>query len=268
MDQEMGMEGVKVDGEGTFEESVVIGTDEINPMASMVDDELPEDGVIDTSEAVEYSTPTPVEDEDEGFRKKLATMPEEEKAKLVKFLVGDKLTGSKSGKIETAAQIRQTIDKAAEPKIADQPVFITTPVLKDSASPGFNQSEVQDARKDGGDTEGGVARPATVRFSGPSSSVGDGYQTGSKTEKIDINKFEVSGFTVSFEPVQGAGMVNTNVNVFFDDVESAKVSVNGSVFLYPYKGSFKVARITSGAPTINHKERAIMQYLNGVWKTI
>jgi len=267
MDQEMGMEGLKVEGEGKFEESVVIGADETNPMAGMVD-ELPKDVVIDTSEAVEYATPEPVVDEDEEFIKKLSTMSKEEKAKLVKFLVGDKPVDSKSGKIDTEAQVAQMTDKVAAPKVAAQPVFITTPVLKDSANPGFNQSEIQDARNDGGDSEGGIARPATIRFSGPSSSDGDGYQIGSKNEKVDINKFEVSGFTVSLEPVQGAGMVNTSVNVFFDDIESAKISVNGSVFLYPYKRSFKVARITSGAPMISHKERAIMQYLNGVWKTI
>jgi hypothetical protein len=150
--------------------------------------------------------------------------------------------------------------------------FTDSPALMESSKPGFDPNSLQDARRDG-DREGGVARPMTT---GPQKTDGDAAKEGSQIKPTGIpadttNKFEVSGFSVSYEETKGQGLVSVDITDYFDDIETAQASVNGDKYLMPRAGGgFKVVNIVSGAPKITYQERELYEYMNtkNAWRRI
>lgn len=151
----------------------------------------------------------------------------------------------------------------------DESKTIKTPILKNSKKPGFNPNEKQDARIDN-KIEGGVARPRTT---GPMKSSGDAAEEGTQLkptlpEPADLKKqFEMTGFTVSYEPKKGEGLISVQIRDYFPDIESAQVSINGDKYLMPLPdGGFKVVKISSGAPMISWDDRQLYEYINDKWR--
>lgn len=162
-----------------------------------------------------------------------------------------------------------TEEKKEEPKPLDEQLeetekFTSNPKLTESDKPGFNPNEEQDARYDN-KVEGGIARPQTT---GPQKTDGDAAKEGMqvkprKPPEDKSNKYEVSGFTVNYEPKPGDGLIGVEICDYFDDIESAQASINGDKYLMPLaEGGFKVVTISSGAPKISHQERELYEYMN------
>jgi hypothetical protein len=147
-------------------------------------------------------------------------------------------------------------------KKSDQPVFITTPILKESNKPGFNNNDIQDARENY-DLEGGIARPSTMQFSEKNNPQEEGYIMKYNKPKIETDKWEVSGFSVMVGSTQGIEISN-----FFDDLETAKRSVVGNSYLMPTEKSYKLTKINKGAPIITYNEQQLFMYINNKWVNI
>jgi hypothetical protein len=78
-------------------------------------------------------------------------------------------------------------------------------------------------------------------------------------------KFEVTGFGVTYNSNGGSHFVN--IRDYFNDMETAFASINGSKYLMPLpKGGYTIADITSGAPIICFNERELYNYKNNQWK--
>lgn len=161
---------------------------------------------------------------------------------------------------------------STEENVPDKPVFIEQTELKNSEKTGFNPNSKQDARYDTSQ-EGGVARPQTT---GPQKTDGDASKEGhmikpSPPPKNIDGKYEVSGFNVSYEEKAGQGLISHAIMDYFDNMETAQASVNGSKYLMSLAdGGFKVVSISSGAPKISFDEREIYCYTNdkNVWSRI
>ena len=156
------------------------------------------------------------------------------------------------------------------PEIENDPVVIDSreapieELLPESNKPGFDASEVQDARRDDRD-EGGVTRNKTT---GPMKS-SDPAQEGGLVRKEPLadstaNAYEVSGFHV--EVPFPSGMVSQQITQDFADLDTAKASVNGDKFILQMKDGYKACRITRGAPIICFNERQVLEYINGAWR--
>lgn len=147
-------------------------------------------------------------------------------------------------------------------KKSNQPVFVTTPILKESNKPGFNNNDIQDARVND-DLEGGIARPSTMQFSEKNNPQEEGYIVKYNKPKIETDKWEVSGFSVMVGSTQGVEISN-----FFDDLETAKRSVVGNSYLMPTEKSYKLTKINKGAPIITYNEQQLFMYINNKWVNI
>lgn len=81
-----------------------------------------------------------------------------------------------------------------------------------------------------------------------------------------MNKYEVTGFEVEYNT--GKEMQSVAVREYFDDIETAFSSINGSKFLMPIMDSYKVATIRNGAPRISYNERELYIYKDDKWSRI
>lgn len=152
-----------------------------------------------------------------------------------------------------------------EPKVIDSSEATVEELLPPSDNPGFDDSEIQDARLDQ-EEEGGVTNPQ--KSTGPMKN-SDPALEGGRIKQDHIgdsteNAYEISGFHV--EVPTGAGMVSQQITMDFDDLDTAKASVNGELFLMPLQGRTKACKIIRGAPIICFNERQILEYIGGKWR--
>ena len=124
----------------------------------------------------------------------------------------------------------------------------------------FDPNSTQNALYDD-DDEGGVYRSRSTSNSLNSSNQGGTYK--GKTVKVEEGKIELSGFKVVIN--YGNGDQGIDVRAVFNDVETAKASINGDKFIFFDVGGMKVGTIVSGAPIISNDDREISKFINGVW---
>ncbi len=144
------------------------------------------------------------------------------------------------------------------------------PPLSQSTKEGFNSQSTQSAKMDS-EVEGGVTRPQTT---GPMRSSGDAADDGEQLKprpdmvaESQTGKYEVTGFSASYEPAKGKGLESVQIRDYFDDMETAMASVNGEKYLMPLpNGGYKIATIAQGAPSISIEERQLYEYINGKWR--
>jgi len=151
------------------------------------------------------------------------------------------------------------------PNVIDSTEATVEELLPPSDKPGFDESEVQDARIDRNE-EGGVTNP--LRSTGPMKNTDPAMEGGLiKQDHLGDateNAYELSGFHV--EVPTGTGAVSQQITMDFDDLETAKACVNGGTFLMPLQGRVKACKITRGAPIICFNERQILEYIDGRWR--
>jgi hypothetical protein len=130
----------------------------------------------------------------------------------------------------------------------------------------FSPGTVQNALRDN-DTEGGIVSNKSASMMRSDDPAKDGGQMKlSSVLDENENKFRLYGFTVQYS--DGSKVVTRNVSDFFDDLESATVSINGAKYLMPMANGFKVVDIVSGVPIVSHSEQAIYQHINSEWKRV
>lgn len=173
---------------------------------------------------------------------------------------------SSEGQAESDTGSEQAEEGQDQPVVIDSTEATVEELLPESDKPGFDDKEIQDARVDRED-EGGVTRPQTT---GPMKLPGgDAAQEGGQIKHGHLadsaqDAYEVSGFHV--EVSSATGMVSQQITQNFPDLETAKASVNGEIYLRPQQGGFKACKIIRGAPIICYNERQILEYINGVWR--
>lgn len=221
--------------------------------------------VTDKNDAISYGAGAEkdpmadlVEQEDQGGEKKAAEQSEE---------VSTDGPGIEEESIQNTDDIASTLsDDQTAPKIIDSTEATVEELLPESNRPGFDDREIQDARNDF-DVEGGVTKPQTT---GPMKlPSGDVAQEGGQIKHGHLadsaqDAYEVSGFHV--EVPTGTGMVSQQITQNFVDLETAKASINGEMFLRPQQGGFKACKIIRGAPIICYNERQILEYIDGKWR--
>jgi len=291
-DQNAGVEGAGVNGEGEYKEPGKAEANEEEKVDLKKQEQTPpeeettgiENPGMDTeegSEAVEYDAGGGKNPMDELADEDNAAEPEEvdtpvddgpntdntesapeELDKLVDD--GEKVLTPEEKPNE--AELPPEKEPAPEAAVPAEPPdkFTENPELTESNKPGFDPGTLQDPRMDE-KVEGGIARPQTT---GPHKTDGDAGKEGQqikprKPPEDKGNKFEMAGFTVSFEEKPGQGLVSVEITDYFDDVETAQASVNGDKYLMPLaEGGFKIVTISSGAPKISYQERELYVYLH------
>lgn len=155
----------------------------------------------------------------------------------------------------------------------DESKTIAVSVLKMSDKEGFDVGATQDARKDDR-KEGGIAVPRTT---GVHKTSGDASEEGHMMiiepmrhdEEAKKTMYEMSGFSVSYEPRKGEGLLNKAAADWFPDLETAQASINDDKYLMPIKGGgFRIVEITSGAPIISYEDRQLYRYIEGRWTRV
>jgi hypothetical protein len=186
-------------------------------------------------------------------------------------------TAEVSEPVPEADQGPQEVPPEAVTGTPGQPNTITLkegelPVLKKSDNPGFDPQQVQSPKVDE-DNEGGVVASKTT---GPTMSQAsnegrrpedEGHQikpAPNMTADSVANKFEMTGFQVQYET--GKVLQSVEIRDYFDDLETAQASVNGSKYLMPMPNGFKIANITGGMPVLSFDERQMYEYQAGKWK--
>lgn len=143
------------------------------------------------------------------------------------------------------------------------------PELSPAQNPEFDTTAAADALTDS-PVEGGVSPVRSTRASvSMSSDMDNGNilkpQPDMNADSIK-DKYEITGFTVQYEIKTGTGMISVQIRDYFDDLETAFLSVSGARYLMPMpKGGFKKAVITEGAPVIAFNERQIYIYKDNQW---
>jgi len=166
--------------------------------------------------------------------------------------------------IEGAVELANPVEEIAEAPIHQNVIDMTTiktgeeyKAISQAVKDEFNPNATQNALDDD-DVEGGVyvARSSSA---GLASSV-QGGQFDGKTAEIGESEVILSGFNAS---VNGTSF---EVMAKFDNIETAKASVNGDKFIYFENGKMTVANIDSGAPVISNDEIEIAKLVNGKWQ--
>lgn len=169
---------------------------------------------------------------------------------------------------EAAMAARDVAEELKEMKVVD---VSTTPIeklLPESKKPGFDDTVIQDAKTDHA-IEGGITKPKTT---GPMKFNGDPATEGGMIRKEPLadatpGKYELSGFYIEVPSPSGAGMTSEQVNRDFRDIEMAKLSINGQMYLKPVKeGGFVPCRIIRGGPIICFNEREVLEYIDEKWR--
>lgn len=147
-------------------------------------------------------------------------------------------------------------------KLRDDPSLSPLSPEKEEFNPLLTQNALQE-----GEREGGI-----MRVRAPGANVVDDTQKLSSSYRPEAenadneNRFELSGFTVAYEPVAGAGQVTTQVRNFFDDAGSAKGVVTNGRCMIPVGNKIVSAKIVLGAPIICKNERQLFEYVDGQWR--
>ena len=280
-DKTLGTDGVEMSGKGDYKDPEKKDQDDAAPTGpakeaeSEVDEttEIESPGMDTTEgEAVEYDAGKEkgVEDPMDAIAKEGEAVPEEEDVPVDSEpddIPDEKVPAPENIPVEKKEEI-----KPLDEQLEESEKFIDNPELIESEKPGFNPHALQDARVDNR-IEGGIARPQTT---GPNKTDGDAAKEGSQIKPAgtpgDItNKYEVSGFSVSYEEKKGQGLISVEIRDYFDDIETAQASVNGDKYLMPIAGGGnKVVLISHGAPKISYQEREIYEYLNdkNAWRRV
>lgn len=154
--------------------------------------------------------------------------------------------------------------------IIDETKTIEEPTLSQSSKPGFDTASTQPALSDS-DDEGGVAKSTSTggqkNFRGAETEGTLIKPNPDMTAESKAGTYEMSGFTVSYEPKKGEGTTSVQIRDVFPDMETAMASVNGNKYLMPMpQGGFKIATIIQGAPAIVFEDRQVYEYVNGKWR--
>ena len=190
---------------------------------------------------------------------------------VVKPSVGDEDTVQ-----AVQAHIAEEIEKEseaenmAEPDLSPVPaVVLENDIVPPSAKPEFDPTRIQNALKDD-ELEGGVFKMRTTGLASMDSEQPRGAEYYKPQRELEAGaahgKYEVSGFTVQYEPKPGGGLSSVQIRDYFDDLETAKASVSPSGYLIPLRSGYKLGRITLGCPVICLNERQILEYVNGNWR--
>jgi len=256
------------DGKG--ETPAVLGPDlEIGSDNEPID----ESGVeLSPSDGVEFKTPTPEEEYAPNLEDAVNNNPPLDEGTMVnqgpeEVVEEGAVPDNIDIPITDAAPVSDAEKNIDKETGIDLNKTVTEHKLTLSNKPGFDPTDTQDARRDG-NQEGGIARNRTTGNQFHSHGKPEGAQLRPSESTPDYSKmFEVSGFTVSFEKVQGQGNVNVEIRDHFVDIETAMASVNGEKYLMPIpQTGFKVVEIVSGAPTISYQDRVMYEYINGKWR--
>jgi len=150
---------------------------------------------------------------------------------------------------------------------------MTDPIRREDPAPSqsmrvtgiLNGNESQDARYDS-PNEGGIMRNKTSGASAFLEQTDNGSYRPQTADEAPDGMYEVTGFSVSYEPSPGAGLVSVRVRDFFPDVKTAFLSVNGSNYMLPVKGGYIASSIQLGSPIICKQDRQVYEFMNGEWK--
>lgn len=177
---------------------------------------------------------------------------------------------------ETVQAVREHIDeeieKGAESVMLNEdniavPSEEKLPVEESKSE--FDPNALQDALKDS-ELEGGVFKMRTTGSSALDNEQPKGAEYYKPSRELNSSqaegKYEVSGFTVQYEPKSGGGLSSVQVRDYFDDIETAKASVSKAGYLIPLKNGYKIGKITLGCPIICLNERQLFEYVNGQWR--
>ena len=139
-----------------------------------------------------------------------------------------------------------------EPKISDKP--------------GFNPSSTQDGRVDR-KNEGGISKSQSTGITGMSDK-----DHGSIIEPMvgDIpDKYELTGFTVSYLVPGTRDIQSQEVRTFFDKLDEAKASINGRKYMHKMKnGSIIESDINRGMPSISINDVMKCEYSDETWRRV
>ena len=143
----------------------------------------------------------------------------------------------------------------------------TDPMPTEPKKPEFNVNEVQDPRVTT-EKEGGVTssrKGMSMKSNGNPATDGGQLKPMPNMERDSlVGKYEVTGFRVTYSV--GKDSHSVEIRDYFNDLETAKMSVNNTKYLMPMpKGGFKVSEITLGAPIICLNERQLLIYRDGKW---
>lgn len=135
----------------------------------------------------------------------------------------------------------------------------------------FNPGTVQDALKDSNNEGGIISNKSTGPMISDGDASKDGFQDKSnKSDDGNDKKYRLYGFVIQYLfQAESSAMVTKAVSDFFDDLETATVSVNGKKYLMPtVNNGFKIVNIVSGVPEISYQDQRIYRYLNDRWERV
>ena len=186
--------------------------------------------------------------------------------------------GSQFGKVSGAGQIikksdlsdadRAAVEAIKEasvpaPEGAVEPRDDEVPEPKISDKPGFNPNTVQDARVSK-EEEGGISKSETTGITGMSESIKTGILLPYKGDLKD--KYELTGFTASYTVPGTNDIQSQEIRIYYDKLDVAKESINGSVYTHILDGEKLECKITRGMPCISINDVMKCEYIDGEWR--
>lgn len=153
-----------------------------------------------------------------------------------------------------------------EPEASVQPVIIEESVqleLKQSKKRGFNPNSVSNAVYAADDDhDGGVIanKMAIPQDAEGSQFIPPGANT---VENDNKDKFEVTGFSIQYQPKGSMGIASENVRDYYDTLIDAMDRFKEDTYLKP---DGNLSRISAGAPVICYNERQVKEFVNAEWR--
>jgi len=164
------------------------------------------------------------------------------------------------------------VDPAPAVAAIDEAKIRTDPTPAPSNKTPFNDQERSNALDDRED-EGGVApyRSTGRVASGQTTTLEEESEIIKPKSDMEIpaepDKYEVTGFTAQFKYSMGK-IGEVEIRDYFNDLESAFLSINRGKYLMPVRSGFRVASIIKGSPTICFNNRLIYEYVEDHWKRV
>jgi hypothetical protein len=197
---------------------------------------------------------------------------------LVNDLTADPAPAEDTAEISAEAAVEPAPEVTEEAPTAqtivlDESKIVTEAKLSPAKSVPFDPTAITNALLDSED-EGGAApyRSTGLTASGQVTSTDEEGLTIKPTPNMDDSpiegQYEITGFTVEYEPKISAAKRAVSIRDFFETLEQAYLSINGNKYLMPVPNGYKVATIMSGRPVICYNDRLVYEYVEGDWKRV
>jgi hypothetical protein len=160
--------------------------------------------------------------------------------------------------------IGEVVEEEKEASV--QPVIVEESVqleLKQSKKKGFNPNSISNAVYSvDDDNDGGVI---ANKMAIPQDAEGSQFiPPGANTVENDTkDKFEVTGFSIQYQPKGSMGIASENVRDYYDTLIEAMDKFKEDTYLKP---DGNLSRISAGAPVICYNERQVKEFINEEWR--